>query len=122
MKFKAMFASLLLTLVFTGCAKTTVVTSDQASKVQVLYTVPSQQQYEELGLVSTQTGQTIFHDRSNEGMLIKLQEKAYKMGADAIIVRSVDESTWGFVGDNSTGYTKGKATAVAIKFKQSPRS
>ena len=85
--------------------------------VQVFYSPPTDREYTELGLVTTQTGQTIFHDRSAAGKINKLKAEAAKMGADAIIVRSANEGTWGFKGGGNTGFERGNAQAVAIKFK-----
>ena len=106
-----------------GCVKTTTTTQAApmdaaAAAVQVLYSPPTDRPYTELGLVSTQTGQTIFHDRSAQGMIQKLQQEAAKLGADAIIVRGVKEGSWGLKGGGSTGFDRGNADAVAIKFKQ----
>lgn len=85
--------------------------------VQVFYSPPTDREYTELGLVTTQTGQTIVHDRSAAGMVAKLRAEASKMGGDAIIVRSVNEGTWGFQGGGHTGFDRGNAQAVVIKFK-----
>lgn len=105
-----------------ACVKTTTTpvnpqTSGAAGAVQVFYSPPTDREYTELGLVTTQTGQTIFHDRSAEGMIKKLQDQAAKMGADAIIVRSANEGTWGLKGGGNAGFERGNAQAVAIKFK-----
>jgi len=85
--------------------------------IQVFYSPPTDREYTELGLVTTQTGQTIFHDRSAAGMIEKLKAEAAKMEADAIIVRSANEGTWGLKGGGNTGIDRGNAQAVAIKFK-----
>jgi hypothetical protein len=50
-------------------------------------------------------------------MINKLKAEAAKMGADAIIVRSATEGTWGLKGGGNTGFDRGNAQAVAIKFK-----
>ena len=105
-----------------GCTKTTVtpINSQQAmgeGAVQVFYSPPVDREYTEIGLVTTQTGQTIFHDRSAEGMIEKLKSEAAKVGADAIIVREANEGTWGLKGGGNTGFERGNAQAVAIKFK-----
>ena len=105
-----------------GCVKTTTTTQaapagSSAAAVQVLYSAPTDRAYTELGLVTTQSGQTIFHDRSAQGMIAKLQEEAAKLGADAIIVRGVKEGSWGVKGGGNTGFDRGNADAVAIKFK-----
>lgn len=68
-------------------------------------------------MVTTQTGQTIFHDRSAAGMIEKLKSEAAKLGADAIIVRSANEGTWSLKGGGHAGFDRGNAQAVAIKFK-----
>ncbi len=105
----------------TSCVKTTATNvnpdNSATSSVQVFYNPPSDREYTELGLVTTQTGQTIFHDRSAQGMINKLKAEAAKMEADAIIVRSANEGTWGFKGGGNTGFERGNAQAVAIKFK-----
>jgi hypothetical protein len=105
-----------------ACTKTTSTpinpeNTTSISTVQVFYSPPTDREYTELGLVTTQTGQTIFHDRSAEGMIAKLQNEAARMGADAIIVRSANEGTWGLKGGGNTGFERGNAHAVAIKFK-----
>ncbi|MEH0739893.1 hypothetical protein H4F05_00100 [Vibrio cholerae] len=118
MTIKRLFIIGLSMLSLIGCAKTSVTSVDSDTGVDVLYSVPANISYEEIGLVTTQTGQTLLHDRSNEGMIRKLQDKALKLGADAIIVNSLSESSWGFTGDNSTGFEKGKATAIAIRYME----
>jgi hypothetical protein len=115
-------AAIAAILGFTACVKTTSTTvnpqnSGGAGDVQVFYSPPTDREYTELGLVTTQTGQTILHDRSAEGMIEKLKAEAGKMGADAIIVRSANEGTWGLKGGGNTGFERGNAQAVAIKFK-----
>ena len=62
-----------------GCAKTTTTTisadnNAHGSSIQVFYSESADREYTELGLVTTQTGQTIFHDRSAEGMINKIAE------------------------------------------------
>ena len=108
-------------LIMMSCAKTTTTTvnadSSVANAIQVFYNPPTDREYTELGLVTTQTGQTIFHDRSAAGMIEKLKAEAGRMGADAIIVRSANEGTWGLKGGGNTGFDRGNAQAVAIKFK-----
>jgi hypothetical protein len=105
-----------------GCVKTTTTTQaapagSAAAAVQVLYSPPTDRQYNELGLVTTQSGQTVFHDRSAQGMIAKLQEEAAKLGADAIIVRGMKEGSWGLKGGGNTGFDRGNADAIAIKFE-----
>lgn len=115
------FIVFLTLLVTAGCAKTTVTTQEsnnsETSPIQVFYSTPTDRKYTELGLVTTQTGQTIFHDKSAEGMIEKLKEEAIKIGADAIIVRSANEGTWGTKGGGTTGFERGNAQAIAIKFQ-----
>jgi hypothetical protein len=105
-----------------ACAKTTTTpvnpeTTGGKGGVQVFYSPPTDRAYSEIGIVTTQTGQTIVHDRSAAGMIKKLQAEAAKLGADAIIVRSVNEGTWGLKGGGSTGFERGNAQAVAIRWK-----
>jgi len=103
-----------------ACVKTTTTqvtpAGSAAAAVQVLYSAPTDRYYTELGLVTTQSGQTVFHDRSAQGMIAKLHEEAAKLGADAIIVRDVKEGSWGFQGGGTTGFDRGDAQAIAIKF------
>ncbi len=104
-----------------ACVKTTTTTQSvaldpAAAAVQVLYSPPTDRSYTELGLVTTQSGQTVFHDRSAQGMIAKLQQEAVRLGADAIIVRGVKEGSWGFQGGGTTGFDRGNAEAIAIKF------
>ena len=49
-------------------------------------------------------------------MITKLQEGAAKLGTDAIILRTVQEGSWGMNGGGSTGFDRGNADAIAIKF------
>ena len=112
---------LAMVLGIVSCVKTTTTPINAentlTSAVQVFYSPPTDREYTELGLVTTQTGQTIVHDRSAAGMIEKLKAEAVKLGADAIIVRSVNEGTWGLKGGGNTGFERGNAQAVAIKFK-----
>ena len=118
-----LFVLLVFTAGLTACAKTTTTThtaptDPAAAAVQVLYSPPTDRPYKELGLVTTQTGQSVFHDRSAEGMIQKLQQEALKLGADAIIVRDVKEGSWGLKGGGTTGFDRGNADAIAIKFQE----
>ena len=112
---------LALVLLLASCAKTTTTNVNSApttvSTMEVFYSAPTDREYTELGLVTTQTGQTIFHDKSAAGMIEKLKAEAAKLDADAIIVRSANEGTWGLKGGGNTGFSRGNAQAVAIKFK-----
>jgi hypothetical protein len=104
-------------LMICGCATTSTTsinanTNDPGGTIHVFYNSPNGREYTELGVVTTQTGQTIFHDRSVEGMINKLKIEAEKMGADAIIIRSAIEGIWGI-----NGFDRGKAQGITIKFK-----
>lgn len=109
-------------ILLTACVKTNTtpmqaLENEAIDAVQVFYSPPDRP-YDELGLVTTQTGQTILHDRSAAGMIRKLQEEALKLGADAVIVRSANEGTWGLKGGGHAGFERGNAQGVAIRFKE----
>ncbi|GAM53936.1 hypothetical protein JCM19231_3456 [Vibrio ishigakensis] len=110
-----LIGSLVFATALTGCTQTNVVQTAPASSVQVLYSEPSSQNYQELGLITTTTGQTIFAKRSSADIIANMQGQASKLGADAIIVRSVVEGTWGLQGEG-TGFSKGSGEALAIKY------
>lgn len=103
-----------------GCASSSVTTINkditQTAGLKVLYSAPDQE-YEELGLVTVQTGQTIFHGKDAEFIINSLAEKAGTLGADAIIVSTVQEGKWGLKGDG-TGYDRGFGEAIAIRFTE----
>lgn len=115
------FVIIIALLPLASCTKTTTTTASAESSaypsIQVFYSPPTDREYIELGLVTTQTGQTIFHDRSAEGMIEKLKGEAAALGADAVIVRSANEGTWGLKGGGTTGFERGNAQGIAIKFK-----
>ncbi len=90
--------------------------------VQIFYNPPEGRQYQELGLVTAQTGQTIAHDRSADWLISRMAEDAATMGADAIIIRSIQEGKWGLKGGGHTGFDRGKGEAIAIKFTDSSES
>ncbi|WP_164684003.1 hypothetical protein [Vibrio maerlii] len=108
--------SVIFIAMLVGCAKTSVVEYDSDSHVDVLYSEPQESPYKELGLITVTTGQTIFHDKSSSSIVLKLQNKAAELGADAIVVRSVIEGSWGFKGGGETGFHKGTGEALAIEF------
>ena len=113
---------LIVALCLSACVKTTTTPSGtqgaaSTGGIEVFYSPPTDRPYTELGLVTTQTGQTVFHDRSAAGMIEKLKAEAAAIGADAIIVRSVEEGTWGVKGGGTTGFERGNSQAIAIKFK-----
>lgn len=114
---------LLVTSIFLlgGCAKTSVIEHNENSNVEVLYSAPEGRDFRKIGLITATTGQTIFHDYSATGIVANMQEKAASLGADAIIIDSVIEGSWGFLGD-STGITKGSGKALAIKYIEHPTS
>ncbi|MDC7231972.1 MAG: hypothetical protein PQJ58_01975 [Spirochaetales bacterium] len=116
---KKIFFSIFIAALFMGCASTASTVAGQVGNIEVLYSAP-EKDYEELGLVTTQTGQTIFHKKSADDIIMKLSEEAAAMGADAIIIRTVKEGKLGFKGDGlSTGYDRGYGEALAIRFTES---
>ena len=87
----SLLALLLAIIGLTACVKTTATRSPQGSPagsegVQVLYSAPTDHEFTGVGLVTTQTGQTIFHDRSVEGM-IKCQRQPGRLKGNSVIVQ-----------------------------------
>lgn len=117
MKIKNIFTVIMLSFLSIACSQTGTTLSKEGANVAVLYAMPTDRTYEELGLITTQTGQTRLHDRTTETMIKTLQEQATELNADAIIIRSLTESTWGLKGDGNTGFERGKAEAIAIQFQ-----
>lgn len=117
-KFTQLFVLVLAMFALSGCAKTTVVENEFSDQIKVLYEPPVGSNYKELGLITMTTGQTIFHDYSGPGIIKAMTKDAVKLGADAIIIRSVVEGYWGFKGEG-TGIHSGSGEALAIKFIES---
>ncbi|WP_253825823.1 hypothetical protein [Vibrio sp. RE86] len=117
-KFTRLMVLALAMFTLGGCAKTTVVENEFSDQIEVLYEPPVGSNYKELGLITMTTGQTIFHDYSGPGIIKAMTKDAVKLGADAIIIRSVIEGHWGFKGEG-TGIHSGSGEALAIKFIES---
>ena len=123
MTFCRALSMMALLIVSTGCgqeerakpsdpnAKVTATSPDQ---VEVLYSQPTKP-LKELGLVTAQTGRTVFHGRSADGMIERMREKAAEMGADAIIIRNATDGQW--AGGND-GFQRGQADGIAIRWAE----
>lgn len=121
--FFTLITATLMVVTLSACTKTSsFVNPGMASaavspaQVQVLFSQP-ETSYVEIGMVTTQSGQSIFHDRSAEGVIERLREEAASIGADAIIVTDMAEGAWEHTGGGKTGFTRGKGQAVAIRYK-----
>jgi len=50
-------------------------------------------------------------------MINKFKAEVVKLGADAIIAGYANEGTWGIKGGGNTGFDRGNARAIPIKFQ-----
>lgn len=88
-----------------------------ADDVTIYEEAPKGRAYKELGEVSAQSSDKIVLGGSEDIMMANLQVQAKKMGADAIILQSVEKGFFGIKKGSDRGMHPTKAKAVAIKFK-----
>lgn len=65
-------------------------------------------------LVSSESGRTLFNDRSDEGRLVAAREAARACGADAIIVRDMSRSAMQF----GVGCSQARIKIEAIAYRK----
>lgn len=64
-------------------------------------------------LVSSESGSTLFSDRSDEGRLRAVSERACACGADAIVIREMSRSATRF----GVGYSQARISIEAIAYR-----
>jgi hypothetical protein len=80
-------------------------------EMKVLTQPPTDQKYEELGIVSGVTGQAWWQGKDLDSMLPGMKAEACKLGADALVLKNVEAGGVAWIQS-----TQGKASAVAIKY------
>ena len=69
--------------------------------------------FEAICLISSESGRTLFNDRSDEGRVEAVREKACACGADAVIMRDLVRSATQF----GVGYSGVRVSAEAIVYR-----
>lgn len=69
--------------------------------------------FEAICLISSESGRTLFNDRSDEGRIEAVREKACACGADAVIMRDLVRSATQF----GVGYSGVRVSAEAIVYR-----
>ena len=64
--------------------------------------------YKEIAIITHKTKQDAFSDKGASSIIPELKEEACKLGADGLIVRSVQQGTWG---------EPGHGEAIAFKYQ-----
>jgi hypothetical protein len=80
--------------------------------VQVFSNAPTDKKFEEIAVLNARSGQSIFEGKDLNAMLPGMKKEACKLGADAIILKNVENGGVNFAGPADRGH----ASAVAIKF------
>ncbi|WP_018969559.1 hypothetical protein [Rubritalea marina] len=88
-----------------------------ADDVTIYEEAPKGRAYEVLGEVSGKSSDKIVLGGSEDIMMAHLQVQAKKMGADAIIMKSLEKGFLGIKKGSDRGMHPSSATATAIKFK-----
>jgi hypothetical protein len=118
---RAWTAALLLPLI-TGCATTGVVPLGSATRAAkpadcrldvFAAREDVRRPFDAVCLVSSESGRTLFNDRSDEGRLQAAREAACACGADAIIVRDMSRSAMQF----GVGYSQARIKIEAIAYR-----
>lgn len=64
-------------------------------------------------IVSTESGSTLFSDRSDQGRMEAVREQACACGADAVVIRDMSRSAWQY----GRGYSQVRLSAEAIVYR-----
>lgn len=108
-----------MSLVLVGCASTASFTrlnettydaKPKNCEIAVLSEDP-QRPHEKLGFVTGVSGQTAFSSKSLKGMLPSMKEQACLAGADALVLKHVEEGGVAWIAP-----TQGKASGLAIRY------
>lgn len=107
--------------VLTGCATTGVVKTGAAAAARpadcALDVYASRadvpRPFASVCIVSTESGSTLFNDRSDEGRMQAVREQACACGADAVVIRSMSRTATQF----GRGYSQARISAEAIVYR-----
>ena len=110
-------------LVLSGCASTGVVRTGAASTSAKpancsldIYAARADiaRPFDSVCIVSSESGRTLFNDRSEEGRLQAVKEQACACGADAVVIRDMSRSATVF----GQGYSQARISAEAIVYRK----
>ena len=109
-----------LTLAVTGCASTGVVQTGQTRAAEeadcALNVYASRadikRPYQSVCIISSESGRTLFNDRSDAGRLQAAREQACACGADAIVIRDMSRSA----NQIGVGYSQARISVEAISY------
>lgn len=114
--------TLLLALMTVGCASTGVVhvgENDHAPKESScaldVYASRAdvERPFESVCLISTESGSTLFNDRSSSGRMSVVKKQACACGADAIIIRDMSRTANQF----GRGYSQARVSIEAVAYE-----
>jgi hypothetical protein len=108
-------------LALSGCATTGVVKTGTAAAAKpadclldmYLSRADVPRPFASVCIVSTESGSTLFNDRSDEGRMQAVREQACGCGADAVVIRSMSRTATQF----GRGYSQARVTAEAIVYR-----
>lgn len=112
--------TILLPVLLVGCAHTNVTylkdygykPKVQNCRIEVMTVPPANKKFDEFAIISVEGGQTIFEDSDLQAMLPDLKQAGCELGADAILLKAVNEGGPRLFGPKDPG----QATAVALKY------
>ena len=87
----------------------------QDCDIQILTQMPTDRKYEELAILNSVTDQGTFTHKDLNSMLPFIKAKACELGADAIVIKNIEQGGTPRMDDFNT-QTPTKAFCVAIKF------
>lgn len=81
--------------------------------IEVLASPPQDRDYEDLCMINSKGGQTVFNAKTSGDLIETMKKDARKCGADAIILGYTEDRAWKpFQG----GVTQAKSTVLAIRY------
>lgn len=112
-------AFVVLAILLGGCASTSVVETGTRSytakpsdcDMKIFNSFPTDAKYEEIGIIYGKAGGSAFHGQGLKSLLPDMKSEACKLGADALILKGISESSYLEMYSGK----RGEAQAVAIK-------